>query len=84
MLCLRANVSESSKQNFWDSSTNNIRLIRCKQGIDDRKPGHKPAFSQKVEKKMVKAALDAAQMGLGLSGYQFMAKAGECGKIIEY
>ena len=25
---------------------------------------------------MVKAALDAAQMGLGLSRYQFMAKAG--------
>ena len=50
--------------------------IRHKQGNDDRKPGHKPVFSQKVEEKMVKAASDAAQIGLGLSRYQFMAKDG--------
>ena len=46
------------------------------QGINDRKPGRKPVFNQQVEAQMVKAASDAAQMGLGLSRYQFMAKAG--------
>ena len=50
--------------------------IRHKQEIDYRKPGCKPVFSQKVEENMVKAASDAAQMGLGLSRYQFMAKVG--------
>ena len=34
--------------------------IRCKWGIDDRKPGCKLVFSQKVEEKMVKATSDAA------------------------
>ena len=41
--------------------------IRHKQGNDNRKPGHKPVFSQKGEEKMVKAASDDVQMGLGLS-----------------
>ena len=50
--------------------------VKRNQGIDDRKPGRKPVFSPQVEREMVKAATDAAQMGLGLSRYQFMAKAG--------
>ena len=50
--------------------------VKRNQGIDDRKPGHKPVFSPQVEREMVKAATDAAQMDLGLSRYQFMAKAG--------
>lgn len=50
--------------------------IKRNQGIDDRRPGRKPVFSPDTERKMVKAATDAAQMGLGLSRYQFMAKAG--------
>ena len=44
--------------------------------IYDHKHGHKPVFSPMVEAEMVKAATDAAQIQLGLSRYQFMAKAG--------
>ena len=50
--------------------------VCCNQGISDRKLGCKPVFSPQVEAQMVTAASDAAQMGLGLSRYQFMAKAG--------
>ena len=50
--------------------------VRHNHGINDRKPGRKTVFSPEVEKEMVTAATDAAQMGLGLSRYQFMAKAG--------
>ena len=50
--------------------------IRHNQQINDCKPGHKLVFSQQVEAQMVKVASDAAQMGLVLSRYQFMAKAG--------
>ena len=44
--------------------------------INDCKPGCKPLFSPMVEAEMVKAVTDAAQMGLGLSRFQFMPKAG--------
>ena len=35
--------------------------------MNNRKPDHKPVFSPMVEAEMVKAATDAAQMGLGLT-----------------
>ena len=59
--------------------------VKRNQGIDDRKPGHKLIFSPQVEREIVKAATNAAQMGLGLSRYQFMAKAGNvaCQMIIK-
>ena len=63
----KKNVTEVSKSNFWSSPTNNFRLWH-NQGT--MKPGAK-VFNQQVEAQMVKAASDAAQMGLGLSRYQF-------------
>ena len=43
--------------------------VHHNQGINDRKLGCKPVFGPQVEAQMVKAASDAAQMGLGLSRY---------------
>ena len=50
--------------------------VRHNHDINDHKPGRKTIFSPEVEKEMVTAATDVAQMGLGLSRYQFMATAG--------
>ena len=65
-----------ASQTFRVPQPKNSDYVHCNQGISDCKLGYKPVFSQQVEAQMVKAASDAAQMGLGLLRYQFMAKAG--------